>query len=762
MSYPTPYKRRLRVYAFDPSASVSLDTAVINNAVIELPWEKDWEGALDIGPVNDYLEIVDYDPGAGGFYPPVDLNHPSLLAQDGLPPAEASPQFHQQMVFAVAMKTIRNFERALGRPVFWSIPSDDPRVRSARKSQLSIGHEGYPNFVKRLRIYPHALQARNAYFSPSKGALLFGYFRGAPRFAGHEGDWVFTCLSQDIIAHETTHAILHGMRRRGIEASNQDSLAFHEGFADIVALFQHFTMRNVVENEISRTGGVLRSVSLLTGLAGQFGEATGRNGPLRSALHLLGREQQAVDGKTAPKIETLRDAVEAHDRGQYLVAAVFDAFITIYERRTADLFVISGRAPGDRHLPEKLVARLAAEAASIADSMLNMCVRGLDYLPPATTTFGDYLRAIITADIDLVPDDPWNYRIALAESFRKREIPVERCMSYAPSSLAWEALDAQPLARLAMREAGDANALFSSVLKKMELVAHLDEPPEVGAINPENQARPGSRSTGNLRDQAMRMVSKNGRELHSWLARPSATLEAERLWEDLLGIRTLPLEAKRDLNPKSDPNSERTPFSIKSRLAEVDKKSDDIRQLWDAALHGAVPKEPLHEPQFDVHSVRISRRIGPSGNELQQMIAQITQKRRGYFVKEDQDLADANPATLDPSRRRQREVLLNTKDARGNPVERQPDFWFRGGATIIVDLRNGAIQHIVRQRIDNDERLDKQRDFILGDDTALAMTAMTNATDARRQQDSAGAAETAMPVFGLESEPFAFLHADFG
>ena len=33
---PSPTVRRLRVYAFDPAASVALDTAVVNDAVIEL------------------------------------------------------------------------------------------------------------------------------------------------------------------------------------------------------------------------------------------------------------------------------------------------------------------------------------------------------------------------------------------------------------------------------------------------------------------------------------------------------------------------------------------------------------------------------------------------------------------------------------------------------------------------------------------------------------------------------------------------------
>ncbi|HSI39882.1 MAG TPA: hypothetical protein VLA00_04965, partial [Xanthobacteraceae bacterium] len=119
--YPPPPMRRLRVYAFDPQASTRLETAGFNVATIALPWEQaDVEEELKPGPVNAYLEVIDIDPVSGQFYEPVDLNDPYLLAQDGLAPSEGDPRFHQQMVFAVAMKTIRAFERALGRTVLWS------------------------------------------------------------------------------------------------------------------------------------------------------------------------------------------------------------------------------------------------------------------------------------------------------------------------------------------------------------------------------------------------------------------------------------------------------------------------------------------------------------------------------------------------------------------------------------------------------------------------------------------------------------------
>jgi hypothetical protein len=736
--YPKPTKRRLRVFAFDPAASVDLDTAVINNAVVELPWERPWEDELEIGPVNDYLEVIDYDPNFGYFFEPVDLSNPHILAQDGLTPAESNPQFHQQMVFAVVMKTIRNFENALGRRVFWARAGD----------YQGKGGKFRPNFTKRLRIYPHALLEKNAYFSPGKAALLFGYFKGPPRFDGHEGDWVFTCLSQDIIAHETTHAILHGMRSRHIEAANLDSLAFHEGFADIIALFQHFTMANVLAHQLAKANGVLRSNSLLTGLASQFGEATGHNGPLRSAIELLRREQMAADKTGSASVKKLANAQKAHDRGQYLVAAVFDAFITIYEQRTADLFAIAGKNPGDANLPEKLIARLADEAAKVAYSFLSMCVRGLDYLPPGTSTFGDYLRAMITADMDLVPDDPLNYRVALAESFRKREIPVPGCASYAPIALAWQPPEPNELEPIS--ESAVKGGLFSDALRDMRFFAQVG-----GKANKRDGGSYFARAeeNQNLRDEAMQTVTHNQAMLHNWLMRPAPNLDQERMWEELIGIRTMPLELamtgeqlKRGLS---------RPMTIMARRYENaaaavaglisglgDKFTLDIEKLaefWEEA--GLDPKKAVHLPLFEVHSVRISRRQGPAGNELLQMFAQITQKRAAYFDEKEQEHYDS----------------VGFEPEYYQPGERiKPDFWFRGGATLVVNLLDGSLQNIVRQRIDNQWRLKAQREFIVTDDTALTMAAMNGG----RSMPNTVGTKAMPPVAGWEGEPFAFIHGD--
>ncbi|HWK88837.1 MAG TPA: hypothetical protein VNP72_02550, partial [Longimicrobium sp.] len=253
---------------------------------------------------------------------------------------------------------------------------------------------------------------------------LFGYYEAGADIPGEQmpGSQVYTCLSHDIIAHETTHAILDGMHRRYNEATNPDVLAFHEGFADIVALMQHFTIREVLEREISRTRGDLEAESMLGSLAVQFGQTSGRRGALRNAI---GRMENGRWTRFVPDPADLQKRVTPHARGAVLVAAVFDAFLAIYRARTADLLRIStggtGVLPGGALHPD-LVHRLADEAAKSAGHVLNMCIRALDYLPPVDVTFFEYLRALVTADFDLVANDRYGYRVAFVEAFRRRGI----------------------------------------------------------------------------------------------------------------------------------------------------------------------------------------------------------------------------------------------------------------------------------------------------------------------------------------------------
>ena len=599
--YPRPPSRRFRVYAFDPRAAVAPETAAVNNTVISLAWEASYEEPLTKGPTGEYIEVVDFDAPAKRFYAPLDPNHPDLLAQDGLPPSEGRPQFHQQMAYAVAMKTIRGFERALGRKVLWA--------------NSSTGKQD--EYIPRLRIYPHALAEANAYYSPEKTALLFGYFRDrAAPGKGVPGGWVFTCLSHDIIAHETAHAILHGMHRRSIEPTGPDTFAFHEGFADIVALLQHFTMVDVVAHQIAATSGQLQLDTLLTGLAGQFGEAISMGRSLRSGIDSrIGPDKRTL-GQPDPTLYST--VTEPHERGAILVGAVFDTFLTIFRNRTADLLrLATGRStPSGDELTHELVKRLAAEASKSADHVLRMCVRGLDYLPVTDVSFGEYLRAVVTADADLVPDDPRCYRVIMTDAFRRRGIYQPGWLSMAPDSLLWET----PEVDIAREE-------FDDLLGRLDLRSLF-----------KRQA---------ISDQARR----NRIAVHDWLIEPDAPgLSTASKWERLLGVKL------------------------------VDKSLASVVQ-------GKKGKEGETGPAVEVHSARVARRSGPDGQELRDLIIEVTQRRYGFDDEKRQKKAD--------------------KDA--VYAAKHHDFIFRGGATLVLDLTDATLRFAIRKRIDDDARLNRLR-----------------------------------------------------
>ncbi len=434
------YKTRpLRIYGFDPTRGRRAGNLMIARVEGRL---------LAPGPRGTRLEVIDYDSTNHRFYQPVDLDDSAIAMNAGLDPSESNPQFHQQMVFAVASETLKRFDRALGRR--WAF-------RDVRAKDGRLG--------PRLRIFPHAMQQANAFYSSQQRALFFGYFKATEDNTGTNlpGQTVMTCLSHDIVAHETTHALVDGLREHFMEPGGPDTLAFHEAFADIVAIFQHFTFREAVLDTIQRTGGLLYQFELeseVSGFSGQPGISNGRNG-VRETMLIGGEKRQpnplvdlaeqfgdAIGYRkalrsalgTPPESSRLNSVFEPHERGSILVAAVFDAFFTVYIRRNADLMRVA-RAGGARiaadELHPDLAARLTDDVTAVARHFLKMCIRALDYCPPFDVCFGDFLQAIITADRDLVQYDMYDYRGAIIDAFRSRGVVPRRAGSYSEEALTW-------------------------------------------------------------------------------------------------------------------------------------------------------------------------------------------------------------------------------------------------------------------------------------------------------------------------------------
>jgi hypothetical protein len=394
------------------------------------------------------------------------------------------------MVYAVAMKVIENFELALGR-----------RITFRRN--------------RRLRLLPHAFRGANAFYDPKLLAILFGYFRAERSDPGPNlpGQTVFTCLSQDIIAHEMTHALVDRLRHLFIEPSNRDVPAFHEGFADIVAIFQHFSLPAILRDKIQETRADLRSPTPLVQLAQQFGYTTGQGEALRTAVD-----------KANPKLFETLD--EPHDRGSILVASVFDAFFNTYQRRIRDLIRIAtggtGRLPeGDLH-PD-LVNRIAGEASRTAQAILTMCIRAFDYLPPVDVTFGDYLRALVTADFELNALDEVGMRAAMIEGFRARGVYPENVGSLAEEALLWD-----PTENLENFPVQDLASLMLLGAQQYSRSALQEPPPTSSPVSDEDRDRDVGVERFAFSDMALEQAQTDlgdvALRLNEWAVRNAAEL----------------------------------------------------------------------------------------------------------------------------------------------------------------------------------------------------------------------------------------------
>ncbi|MGB8020317.1 MAG: hypothetical protein WCF04_03740 [Candidatus Nanopelagicales bacterium] len=360
--------------------------------VLSVPWEP-----LRPGPAGSRIRVMDDRPD-GTNAGLLDLDDPDLLAQDGLAPDESDPLFRQQMVYAVIASLLETLDQARGRHLvwrnIWRDSPDGPRVRP-------------------LAVFPHRIRGANAFYAPGEG-LSFGSFeaRADPEAPLFPGQWVHGCLSHDIVNHEAGHAFLHELRPMSLQPTGLDALAFHEGFADILAILQHFRLPGLLESQVAQSGTAIWQPGPFVQLAAEFGQGSGKKEAVRVAL----------DDAQAPAPYTR--FTEPHDRGAVLVAALFEAFFATYVLRITPILRVAGysSATTATTLPGEMIALVCDQARAAATTVLNMTVRALDYLPPVDIQFGDFLEAVVLADTDLHPDDRFGFRRSFVEACRRRAI----------------------------------------------------------------------------------------------------------------------------------------------------------------------------------------------------------------------------------------------------------------------------------------------------------------------------------------------------
>lgn len=352
------------------------------------------------GPVTRQVAILDFDPVSGELTAGVPYLSPLKEGQLGRYKLKRTREgydlddldFFKVSVFATVLRTMYLFQEqdALGRPLKWAFPGNQ------------------------LLVIPRAGMWANAYYERASQSLQFFFFDGNRK----PGEKIYTCLSRDIIAHETAHAILDGIAPDLYNAVTPQALALHEAVADMTALLMAFRSHNLRQSVLEKTAGSIKDSTAFSSVAEQFGRARDPGGRSIALRNLLNRK--TLDPDDISRDENGRpnrvSRQEPHLLSEVLSGALYTVMVKIHESLKKKYAASSGQS-------EYSVSGRAL--ANGANQFKRMIFRALDYLPPGEISFADYARAIIAADRAAYPDHS-EARDWIGEEFAKRKIIPSR------------------------------------------------------------------------------------------------------------------------------------------------------------------------------------------------------------------------------------------------------------------------------------------------------------------------------------------------
>ncbi len=156
----------------------------------------------------------------------------------------ATPQFDQVTSFATAQETLDLAERLADQSIEWAF-SD-----------------------RQLGVRPHQGNGMNAYYVRQDESIQFYSFDSRPL-----DKTVQVSQCADVVAHETGHALLDGLKPEFLYDWGGHSRAFHESFGDCMAILVAASRPALVERALSETGGDLLRDNPINRVAEEFGLA---------------------------------------------------------------------------------------------------------------------------------------------------------------------------------------------------------------------------------------------------------------------------------------------------------------------------------------------------------------------------------------------------------------------------------------------------------------------------------------------------------
>jgi hypothetical protein len=298
-------------------------------------------------------------PWARGYGKGADIDRLGLVA--------LHDPFMKVSVFGTVLRTIGLVQdpAVLGREVAWAFPGPQ------------------------LLVVPRAAEMDNAFYHRDSRSLQFYYGSSA------RGPTVYSGLSQDIVAHETAHAIIDGIAPDLYDAISPESLAIHEGLADLTAAL--LSMRN---RELTHKPGraidmaEFQQSSRFSRIAEEFGRWRGHGDALRDICNT-----KSLDSAAA--LDRRVDLSSPHSTSEVLSGLLFAVFRTLFARAPRDPAV-------ERKVKQEGSATfegLRYRIAYASNRTLGLAYRGLDWLPPGDASFGDLVTAMLAAEREFFPDD---------------------------------------------------------------------------------------------------------------------------------------------------------------------------------------------------------------------------------------------------------------------------------------------------------------------------------------------------------------------
>ncbi len=352
-------------------------------------WEHKLTEPLLDGPVSRRVAVIDLDPDTGAVAPGAKFIPPKGRTQGRYQIKNEldfdAYDFKQVSVFTAVMKMMSIFEApdVLGRKLHWAFSGEQ------------------------LMVVPRAGKMPNAFYHRDSRSLQF-FFVDDPK---KRGRLVYTCLSPDIVAHETTHAILDGIAPDLYNATSPQSLAMHEAIADLGAVMLAVRTSRLLVRVMKETGGDISKGKAFNEIAQQFGEAFyGEDGrPLRDLANSF-----SMSAAKNRALERNLDLNEPHDLSMVLTGALYALLLKEYATIRQEDFeekLAGEKAKKKRALTKQEEDKIRISVSGLAlfkasEKFKRVVFRALDYLPPGEVTFADYGRAMVAADIYSNPNDP--------------------------------------------------------------------------------------------------------------------------------------------------------------------------------------------------------------------------------------------------------------------------------------------------------------------------------------------------------------------